>query len=477
MRRKLSTFMTTAVMLCGVATMSAPVAVAADPLLSTGKPATASSSENATYAPALALDQNAATRWASVTLVDPQWIYVDLGRSATISRVVLEWERAHAVAYRVEVSTNASTWTPVFTTTTGDGGVDDLSVAGTGRYVRMYGTQRGCTGCSQNWGYSLWEFEVYGAFTDVVRGGYYLGGNADITADTVGQGMNLKSITAYRSFYDRNVFPGWNMGWINNLMTTRGVEPVFVIELKHFGGPPGSSIACNGQTYSIPAGNMSVSFPVVSTWYGYNQVTSGAIDGLLCNAVNQLNAMPPGPITVQFISERDTYHQLGITQAGVNYTWAQADAMAIPAMQYLITYFKTRNTRTPRPTFVAGMGGWDRASFARSYLPEADYLQWNPYNHSAPSRSPYDVFSRTYSWLGDLPASSAAKQVIITEFGTNRTFGNQAQWLRDLPAAIARLPRIRMTNYFNSDGDWGILEPKQAGLDALKYAYSQPPYA
>ncbi len=42
--------------------------------------------------------------------------------------------------------------------TGGDGGVDDLTgLSGTGRYVRIYGTQRGT-----EWGYSLWELEVYG---------------------------------------------------------------------------------------------------------------------------------------------------------------------------------------------------------------------------------------------------------------------------------------------------------------------------
>ena len=36
------------------------------------------------------------------------------------------------------------------------GGFDDLSVTGSGRYVRMNGTARGST-----YGYSLWEFGVY----------------------------------------------------------------------------------------------------------------------------------------------------------------------------------------------------------------------------------------------------------------------------------------------------------------------------
>ena len=42
-------------------------------------------------------------------------------------------------------------------TTTGNGVIDDLSVSGSGRYVRIYGTARATV-----YGYSLYEFEVYG---------------------------------------------------------------------------------------------------------------------------------------------------------------------------------------------------------------------------------------------------------------------------------------------------------------------------
>jgi hypothetical protein len=86
----------------------------------------------------------------------PQWIYVDLGSSVTINRVVLRWETAYGKAYQVQVSNDAVNWTSIYSTANGDGGVDDLAVAGTGRYVRMYATVRGT-----QWGYSLWEFEVY----------------------------------------------------------------------------------------------------------------------------------------------------------------------------------------------------------------------------------------------------------------------------------------------------------------------------
>ena len=78
--------------------------------------------------------------------------------SRSISRVRLNWEAAFARAYQIQISPDNATWTTVYSTTTGDGGVDDVTVTGTGRYVRVYGTQRALT----QYGYSLWELEVFG---------------------------------------------------------------------------------------------------------------------------------------------------------------------------------------------------------------------------------------------------------------------------------------------------------------------------
>nr|WP_063818085.1 ThuA domain-containing protein [Herbidospora sakaeratensis] len=127
-------------------------------LLSRGRPVTVSSVEpNSAHAGANAVDGNTATRWGSA-YADPQWITVDLGQTRTISRVRLQWEAAYGRQYRVETSPDNTTWTTVSTQTASDGGVDDLTVAGTGRYVRVYGTQRATA-----WGYSLWELDVYGS--------------------------------------------------------------------------------------------------------------------------------------------------------------------------------------------------------------------------------------------------------------------------------------------------------------------------
>ncbi|MEO5562934.1 MAG: discoidin domain-containing protein [Chitinophagaceae bacterium] len=124
--------------------------------LALNRPGFSSSNESTILIPSAAVDGNMSTRWSSL-FSDPQWIYVDLGATYTINRVVLRWEVAYGRSYTIQTSSNASTWSTIFTTTTGNGATDDLAVSGTGRYIRMRGTVRGTT-----YGYSLWEFEVYG---------------------------------------------------------------------------------------------------------------------------------------------------------------------------------------------------------------------------------------------------------------------------------------------------------------------------
>lgn len=131
---------------------------AAESLLSQGKPATASSVEDSTLTPDKAFDGDPTTRWASAEGIDPQWIQVDLGTVATVTRVRLNWEVAYAATYRVEFSTDGSSWTTEYTTSNGAEGVKEITTAtGPARYVRVFGTERGTP-----YGYSLWEFEVYG---------------------------------------------------------------------------------------------------------------------------------------------------------------------------------------------------------------------------------------------------------------------------------------------------------------------------
>ncbi|RSM72520.1 sialidase [Actinoplanes sp. ATCC 53533] len=148
-------------------------ALAADPLVSQGKTATASSTENGTFPASAAVDGDTGTRWSSA-FSDPQWIRVDLGASYAISQVVLNWEAAYASAYQIQTSADGTAWTTVSSTTGGTGGIQTLAVAGTGRYVRMNGTAR-----ATPYGYSLFEFQVYGvpAGGPTIPGGGSLGPN------------------------------------------------------------------------------------------------------------------------------------------------------------------------------------------------------------------------------------------------------------------------------------------------------------
>jgi hypothetical protein len=124
--------------------------------LALNRPTLSSSNETNDLLAFQAVDGNGSTRWSSA-FTDPQWIRVDLGSTFHINRVVLRWEAAYAKSFQVQTSNDANTWTTIYSTTTGTGGVNDLTVTGTGRYVRMNGTVRATA-----YGYSLWELEVYG---------------------------------------------------------------------------------------------------------------------------------------------------------------------------------------------------------------------------------------------------------------------------------------------------------------------------
>ncbi len=120
---------------------------------------TVSSVQSSTLGGANAVDGNTATRWSSA-FSDPQWITLDLGASKTINRIVLRWEAAYSKDFDLQVA-NDNTATTVWTTVKSVRGktssaIDDLSVTGTGRYVRLYSLTRATV-----YGVSLWEFEVY----------------------------------------------------------------------------------------------------------------------------------------------------------------------------------------------------------------------------------------------------------------------------------------------------------------------------
>ncbi|MGE5620348.1 MAG: discoidin domain-containing protein, partial [Sphingomonadaceae bacterium] len=114
--------------------------------LALNRPVAVSSYLDWAHAGARAVDGSSATYWQTKPVTGPggpttESIRVDLGSNRTIGEVVLEWDANYATSYTIQVSTNNFDWTTLFTTTTGDGGIDTIPFTPTvARWVRMEST-------------------------------------------------------------------------------------------------------------------------------------------------------------------------------------------------------------------------------------------------------------------------------------------------------------------------------------------------
>jgi beta-glucanase (GH16 family) len=141
------------------------------PNLALNRPIVASSYEdgqvNGPYRAALANDGDLNTRWASQLKIDNQSIYVDLGAVKPIGNVGVVWEAAYASSYSIDLADDLGSWRNNVKTVnknTYTKGAEDIATIPTGnsaRYVRV----RGLTRALAPYGYSIYEFRVYGADT------------------------------------------------------------------------------------------------------------------------------------------------------------------------------------------------------------------------------------------------------------------------------------------------------------------------
>jgi hypothetical protein len=125
------------------------------------RPVTVTSTYNSTNTAAKAVDANGTTRWESA-YANNQSIYVDLGATYNINRVRLAWEAAYAQDYQVQVSTNGTTWTTIKDVWGKNSAAadDHAGLNANARYVKIY-----CINRATTYGFSLYEFEVYGTAT------------------------------------------------------------------------------------------------------------------------------------------------------------------------------------------------------------------------------------------------------------------------------------------------------------------------
>ncbi|GLW47257.1 hypothetical protein Stsp02_29190 [Streptomyces sp. NBRC 14336] len=292
-----------------LAVVPATRAAAAPTLLSQGKDVTASSEEHAGTPAAAAVDGDNGTRWSS-KFEDPQWISVDLGAPAQLSRVELSWETAHASAYRIEISQNGDDWTTAYSTTTSGGGNETLNISGTAQHVRVYGTAR-----ATGWGYSLWEFKVYGTQADepTVPGGGDLGPNVHVF-DPSTPGIQAKLDEVFEQQEDAQFGNGrhallFKPGTYNNLNAQIG----FYTQIAGLGLKPDDTLI-NGDV-TVDAG-----------WFNGNATQNfwRAAENL---AVNPVNGTDRWAVS-QAASFRRMHVKGGLNLAPTGYGWASGGYIA-----------------------------------------------------------------------------------------------------------------------------------------------------
>lgn len=333
-----------------------------------------------------------------------------------------------------------------------------------------------------------------------VAAGYYLSSNADPSADL--QGVRWTSQTRYAGFSQPGGAQLPPTGWVPAFLA-RGGWLNLVLELKSYAAGnaavPAQSFAVEGKTYTVPAmaGTMQRKTTPVPCW-SYEQVWSGACDGLLHRSLAALRTAPYGSrINVQLASEVDTDNQFGVTYDGQLLDWPTADAGAVRAYRYIMEWMRDPpNGIAPLSgvsrTFSMGYAGsWSgREAFLRTH-PESlpvDYMMWNCYNHGSDA-APATRLRETLAYRDAAGPKMRALDIIVAEFGSSSAWsGGQASYLSRWPAAVNTVNAEQalkgqggyvMTNWFGSnDETWGKVPTadKPAFFAAMRTAYSASPF-
>lgn len=102
------------------------------------------------------------SRWSSIH-AEEQWITIDLGEKRVFDKISLYWEAAMAKKYKLFVSDDGENWSEIYEETNNikNENIIELKSSINSRYIKLLCTERTVVNGGK-WGYSLYEFEVYG---------------------------------------------------------------------------------------------------------------------------------------------------------------------------------------------------------------------------------------------------------------------------------------------------------------------------
>jgi endoglucanase Acf2 len=240
--------------------------------LAKGKKTTQSGSEGTAMSADNATDGNTGTRWSS-DFADDAWMAIDLGKTYTVSKVVLNWEGAYGKAYKIQTSVDGNNWTTVKNVTDGKGGVETITFTATdARYVKMQGVTRALP-----YGYSIWEMEVYGKGST--------GGNEepDVSGVNVAKGGTADASgseadgTSARYAFDGNNGTRWSSNFSDDAWISVDLGKAYTI----------NKVVLNwegayGESYKIQTSTDGKTWKTVKSLTGQN----GGIDTVTFDAVS-----------------------------------------------------------------------------------------------------------------------------------------------------------------------------------------------
>ena len=131
--------------------------------LALNQPVSASGQETADFLAEKGNDGELDTRWSS-NYRDDAWWQVDLGEVKDIREIAIDFEADTSRKYKVLISTDGEKWDEVYDEQDGHGGtkIIELAEKQAARYVKFQGVERGPASDGVKYGFSFFEFSVYG---------------------------------------------------------------------------------------------------------------------------------------------------------------------------------------------------------------------------------------------------------------------------------------------------------------------------
>ncbi len=154
----------------------------------------------------LAFDGDGGSRWESAAS-DPQWIQIELDGTYTLNKLVITWETASAKKYAIAVSADGVNYDTISRQNDMANGArtDEIILNKDAKFVKLTGYAR-----TTPWGYSIYEFKIYGYPQGATHNLTSLNMSAPKTRIASGELLTVAATGVDQDGYYYAASPGWS---------------------------------------------------------------------------------------------------------------------------------------------------------------------------------------------------------------------------------------------------------------------------